>query len=363
MTKKIYLFCPSIHDGGLEKTLAIYANFLAKELDVILITNSFNSKRIETINKNVKIINFKNKFFLKNRILNNLFCIFKMLMIKERKLTVFSLHDHFFLCLFKFFKARYKLIIRTQTAIINEKNKKEENYIKKQFFLRNLVTFFYRYTDLVITFSEQNKLFLKRKIKVKNVEVIYNYFPKNKAIKKKKKIYNVFFLGRLVPDKDPIFFLKNCMSLSKKIPFNIGVVGKGNCYQTLQSLSNKNTKGNVKIYGYMENAIKRLNKKIDIICITSKFDGTPNVLGEAVSYKIPCLAPKGVGLSNLILLNGKGGYLYKPNSNKNFQLQLKSMLLNYNKAINKSNLAYKKLDRFNYKNTLLKLKKSIDEIL
>ena len=113
----------------------------------------------------------------------------------------------------------------------------------------------------------------------------------------------------------------------------------------------------------MENAIKRLNKKIDIICITSKFDGTPNVLGEAVSYKIPCLAPKGVGLSNLILLNGKGGYLYEPNSNKNFQLQLKSMLLNYNKAINKSNLAYKKLERFNYKNTLIKLKKSIDEIL
>ena len=49
--------------------------------------------------------------------------------------------------------------------------------IKKKFFLRNFITFFYRYTDLVITFSEQNKLFLKNKIKVKNVKVIYNYFP------------------------------------------------------------------------------------------------------------------------------------------------------------------------------------------
>ncbi len=363
MTKKIYLFCPSIYDGGLEKTLAIYANFLAKTFDIILITNTFNSKRLETINKNVKVINFKNKFFLKNRILNNLFCIFKMLMIKERKLTVFSLHDHFFLCLLKFFKARYKLIIRTQTAIINEKNKKEEDYIKKQFFLRNLVTFFYKYTDLVITFSEQNKSYLKKNIKVKNVEVIYNYFAKNKRLKKKKKIYNVFFLGRLVPDKDPIFFLDNCLSLSKKIRFNIGIVGKGNCYQKLKSLSNKNPQGNVKIYGYMENAIKRLNKKIDIICITSKFDGTPNVLGEAVSYKIPCLAPRGVGLSNFILLKGKGGYLYEPNSDKDFQFKLRSMLQKYNKAIYKSNLAYKELKRFDYKNTLIKLKKCIDEVL
>ena len=96
MTKKIYLFCPSIQDGGLEKSLSIYANFLTKNFKTILITNTFNSKRLKTINKNVKIINFKNKFFLKNRILNNLFCIFKMLRINEKNFIIFSFHDHFF---------------------------------------------------------------------------------------------------------------------------------------------------------------------------------------------------------------------------------------------------------------------------
>ncbi len=363
MTKKIYLFCPSIQDGGLEKSLSIYANFLATNFETILITNTFNNKRLKTINKNVKIINFKNKFFLKNRILNNLFCIFKMIKINEKKFTVFSFHDHFFLCLLKFFKARYKLIIRTQTAIINEKNKDEENNIKKKFFLRNLVTFFYRYTDLVITFSEQNKSFLKKRIKVKNVEIIRNFFPKHNGLKKKKKIYNVFFVGRLVPDKDPIFFLENCMSLSHKIRFNISVVGKGSCLETIKSLSNSNTQNNTKIYGYMEDAIKKLNKKIDVICITSKFDGTPNVLGEAVSYKIPCLAPRDVGLSNMILFNGRGGYLYKSSSNDDFKNKLSSMLIHYDEAINRSKLAYKGLERFDYNNTLLKLKKCINKIL
>ena len=56
MTKKIYLFCPSIQDGGLEKSLSIYANFLASNFETILITNTFNKKRLKTINKNVKII-------------------------------------------------------------------------------------------------------------------------------------------------------------------------------------------------------------------------------------------------------------------------------------------------------------------
>ena len=362
MVKKIYLLCPSIQDGGLEKTLSVYANFLIKNFQVSLITNTFNNKKLKTFHKNVKIINFKNKFFLKNRILNNLFCVAQTLMIKEKKLVVFSFHDHFFWCLLKFFRIKFKLIIRTQTAIINDKNKSEEKNIKQKFYLRSLITLFYKYTDLVITFSEQNKLFLKKKIKVKNVKVIYNYFPQYNAIKKIKKVYNVFFLGILVPDKDPIFFLKNCISLSRKIKFNIGIVGKGSCSEMIKLISKKN-KGNIKIYGYLENGLKKLNQKIDVMCVTSKFDGTPNVLGESVAYKIPCIAPKDVGLSNLILLNGRGGYLYKPGSNDDFKSKLSSILLNYDDAILKSKKAYKKLKRFDVDNTLKKLETCIDEIL
>ena len=50
----------------------------------------------------------------------------------------------------------------------------------------------------------------RREKKIKNVKIVRNFFPKYKGRKKKKKTYNVFFVGRLVPDKDPVFFLKNC---------------------------------------------------------------------------------------------------------------------------------------------------------
>ena len=49
MAKKIYLLCPSIQDGGLEKTLSIYANFLAKKFQVNLVTNTFNNKKLKTL--------------------------------------------------------------------------------------------------------------------------------------------------------------------------------------------------------------------------------------------------------------------------------------------------------------------------
>ena len=65
MAKKIYLLCPSIHDGGLEKTLSIYANFLAKKFQVNLVTNTFNNKKLKTFHKNVTIIILKINFFSK----------------------------------------------------------------------------------------------------------------------------------------------------------------------------------------------------------------------------------------------------------------------------------------------------------
>ena len=151
MAKKIYLLCPSIQDGGLEKTLSIYANFLAKNFKVNLVTNTFNNKKLKTFHKNVTIINFKNKFFLKNRILNNLFCVFQTLMMKEKKLVVFSFHDHFFWCLLKFLRFKFKLIIRTSTAIINGKNKSEEESIKKEFL-------FYIFFFIFILFIDNRSL-------------------------------------------------------------------------------------------------------------------------------------------------------------------------------------------------------------
>ena len=82
----------------------------------------------------------------------------------------------------------------------------------------------------------------------------------NMGEKKIKKIYNVFFIGRLTEDKDPEFFLNNCIELSKKINFNINIVGKGERLRNLKYLA-KGYK-NIKIYGYIEKGIHKLNKEI-----------------------------------------------------------------------------------------------------
>ena len=71
MVKKIYLLCPSIQDGGLEKTLSIYANFLTKKFQVNLVTNTFNNKRLKTFHKKLLLqkVNLRSEGYATQRLL------------------------------------------------------------------------------------------------------------------------------------------------------------------------------------------------------------------------------------------------------------------------------------------------------
>ena len=359
--KKIIFFCSQISDGGIEKTLINYLNYFSINNEVSLVTNTENTKQLKLINKRVKIINFKINFLIKFRILNNFVCSLLLIKIIKKNTIIFSLQDHFFLLFFKFLGFKKKLIIRTPTAISNTKNTYESKFLDKKHFFKKLIIRFYKYSNLVITFSEDNKNYLKKNLNVKNVKVIYNFFPKYSGNKKIKKIYNIFFIGRLVEDKDPIFFLKNLIDIKDVNKFNIHIVGKGKCLNEMMEISKKST-NNIKFYGYLKNPLVKLHKIIDLVCVTSKYDGTPNILGEALAYKIPCLAPSKVGLSNLLFKNGKFGYLYKPGNGKSFRNKIKIIFSDYNLAINKAKKGFNSLDRFNKKNTIVKLENLVKKI-
>ena len=361
--KSLIFFCPFIFDGGLEKTLQIYSNYLSKFHEVFIVTNCKYSSNIK-FNKNVKIINPQNKFFFKLRYLNNLFCIYLILKSFKSDSVIFSMQDHLFLLVIKiFFPNRYKVILRTANAIINDKNFYEQKNLKKFKIIKKFSLIVYKLADIIITFSTNNKKYLTKFLNKKNVYVIYNNFEIRKKIirDKNKKKFNIFFIGRLVDDKNPLFFVKNLIDLKKKFPFKTYVVGKGKLSQNIKNIYKLNPDfGNY--YGYKTNPFDRYFNKIDIFCITSKYDGTPNVLGEALSHGIPILAPRNVGLSNLILKNGLYGFLYKPGNNNSFKFKIESIMNNYNKALKKASLGRFSLDRFNQKKTLKKLNKIISNL-
>ena len=141
----------------------------------------------------------------------------------------------------------------------------------------------------------------------------------------------------------------------------IHIIGDGPNKKELQEIS-KNYKKDIFFYGHVNEPFKKFSLKMDLLCITSRYDGTPNVLGEAMSYKIPCIAPKEIGLCKILINNGKFGHLFNAENNKNFRDKILFALENYKSSIIKAELGYNSLERFNMKNTLGKLKKEIYKI-
>ena len=143
--KKIIFFCPQISDGGIEKTLINYLNYFSINNEISLVTNTFNTKQLKLISKRVEIINFKISYLVKLRILNNFICSLFLIKAAKKDTIIFSLQDHFFLLLFKFFGLKKKLVIRTPTAISNNKNKYEASFLDKKHFFKKFIIRFYKY--------------------------------------------------------------------------------------------------------------------------------------------------------------------------------------------------------------------------
>ena len=364
--KNLVFFYPTIYNDGLKKTLELYTKYLNKNFKVVVVTNTLNSQNLKFANSKVKVINVKNAFLSKIKSVNEIICLIKIIKFFNKNSIIFSMDKHFYLLLLKFLGFNFKLILRIPNPIYNPFSLSEIKFLNKKFFTNDpgselgvLDLNFLKYSDKVIVYSQNHYRFLKKNYALNNIELIRNYFPKYNGKKKLKKIYNIFFVGRLVESKDPIFFLKNSLKLVGHLNIKIHIIGNGVLLKKLIEIS-KDLKKKVKFYGFVKDPFKKYNKRMDLLCLTSRYDGTPNVLGEAVSYKIPCLAPRGVGSVNEMLNNGKFGNLYKPGNNLNFKNMLSTLIKNYQDAIEKSKKAYKNLEKYSEKNTLKKLSKLLE---
>ena len=359
--KNLVFFYPKIDDDGLKRTFILYLKFFSKKYNIVVITSSPNLKVPKELLSKITVDSIENSILEKISFINNFLCLCKIFKYLNKKTVFFSLDKHSYLLVLKFFKINLKLILRIPNPIMTKKisgNKIFSNYAGN--FIGNLDLSLSRYADKVIIYSKKNFNFVKKKYKLKNLILIRNFFEKKGKIKDKKikKSYNIFFIGRLEINKDPYFFLKSLIKI-KNLNFNIHIVGEGSEKKKLKKLKNMYDKINIKIYGHIHNPFEKLYKDMDLFCLTSRFDGTPNVLGEAISYKIPCIAPKSVGSVDELLGNGKFGNIYKPENEKSFINAVRSALKNYRESIRKANLAYINLELFNKKNTLDRLNKNI----
>ena len=167
----------------------------------------------------------------------------------------------------------------------------------------------------------------------------------------------------MVDQKNQITILKALNLIKNKLNFKMLFIGKGELKQfMLKYINENNLEKNIKIINYKKNPFPYI-KQSDIFILSSKFEGLPNVLLEAIVLKkfvISTNCPTG---PREILLDGKGGELFKINDYK----KLSRLLINFNKKTKfvrkKIDLSFKNLDRYDYKKNLIKYYFLIKEYL
>jgi glycosyltransferase involved in cell wall biosynthesis len=365
MIKKINFLIPNIDDGGIEKNLIILSNFfIEKNYDVKIIYTRISKKIKNKLNPKISLTKSKKIIYLNffnSRINNSINCFIYCLFIKfEKDSILFSMQDHpfgIFLSLFK----KIPCLIRVANHPIGSLKFFNNFFVYKiKLFIKVL---FYNFASIIICNSNQSSNFFRKSLFLtKKIYTIYNPI-KDIIVKKnsfKRNKYNLLTIGRLENQKNLtglIVALSILLKKNKKI--RLTIVGKGSEKQKLINLS-KYLKIKKKIIFKEFSKPDIYYKKEGIFILNSFFEGLPNVLIEAIQYKIPIISTNCFSGPVEILKNGKYGYLVKVDDSIGLANQIDKVILNYPDAIKKTKKAYMSLDRFSIQTQCEKYEKIIN---
>ena len=350
--KNLLIFMPSVEGGGVEKNFFLIINYLSNKFsNIFLITSDKLIKK--KINHKIKLIGPDSKIWqTKSRYPKYFICILYLIMflIVNKNTLIFAFQANLYAILIaKIFGKK----------IITRSNASSEGWSKNV--LKKLIyKVFLRLSDQVIVNSYDFKKELDNKFKINSV-VIFNPLNKFEIQKKsreklkfnfyKKSKIKLITVGRLVDQKDQLTLLK-AINLIKEKNIQLLIIGNGEKKKKLiDYIVKKKLSSVVKIISYKTNPYKYI-KKANIFILTSKFEGLPNVLLEALALKKYIISTNCPTGPREILLNGKGGDLvkigdYETLSKKILNYSIKNNKLK-NKLNKKINLGYQNLNRFDY---------------
>ncbi len=171
-------------------------------------------------------------------------------------------------------------------------------------------------TNHIISNSEAGKKILIERtgVKEEKISVIYNGVSAKKPCPvqvkentKRRDRIKIGFIGRLTKLKGLIYLLESIAQLKNK-KISLVLIGDGPERENLEKLSRElNIENQVKFLGRKENAWEYM-ANFDVFVLSSLWEGTPNVILEAMSQGVPVIATHVGGIPEMID-DGKTGFL------------------------------------------------------
>jgi glycosyltransferase involved in cell wall biosynthesis len=181
-----------------------------------------------------------------------------------------------------------------------------------------LMKHLYRKADAIVANSKETADEIK-KITGQDVRCIYNpTLSGNYLALSHEPVENKWFqeeipivvsVGRLAYEKGFDILLKAYAEVQKQCNCRLAIIGEGEKRKELEELAQElGISENVWMPGYDSNPYKYISKA-SVFVLSSRFEGLPNTLIEALAVGTPCVAACCKSGPKEILLEGKGGYL------------------------------------------------------
>jgi glycosyltransferase involved in cell wall biosynthesis len=342
---------PSIEGGGVEKNLIIISDYFVKKIKNIKLISAENRLR-NLFNKKISFISPSSKFSKnKNKIFKYLICLFLLFKeyLKNKNILIFAFQANIYAIIFAKI-LNIKIITRSNSSPLGWSKNSFKNILFK---------FFLPMADEIIVNSYDFKRQMDKEFNL-NTKLIFNPLDRKKIAKlKKEKIKDNFFLdkknfkilnaARLTNQKDHMTLLKAFKIVNKKIKSKLLIIGSGKNKTIIEHYIHKNNlHHSAKLISFQKNPYKYMNAS-DLFVLTSKFEGLPNVLLEALSLKkfvISANCPTG---PSEILLRGKAGYLFETGNYIQLAKKILTHYKNKKKNMLMTNCGYLSLSRYDYK--------------
>lgn len=373
--KKLLFIVDSLNGGGAEKVLYdILKNInLSKyKIELFLIENK--GVYIEKIKKLEIDINYlfkERKDFINNiiyrkfksmiiRILRHFYCKYPLL-IKKLKNKNYDIEIAFL--------EGYSTVL-----VANRKNNSKKiawihtDLLKHKVLNNTLEKKSYQKINKIICVSEDSKksvleLYPENKDKM---QVIYNPIDKKNILEKSKEEINIKFnknkinimtIGRLIKIKGYDILLQSHNKLIKEgLNYNLIILGEGPERNNLEKyIKENNLENNTQLLGFKENPYSYL-KEMDIFISSSRYEGYPLVLCEALCLEKPIIATNCTGPKE-ILENGKYGLLAEVENMDDLAIKMKKLILDKKLREKYSELSKKRAEIFNMRKTMQEIEK------
>jgi len=315
-TKRVAFFLPYLGGGGAERVIVNLAQGFAKHgFRVDLILAKVEGPYLSQLSPRVQVVNLGSR-----RVLYCLPSLVRYLRRQRPQAMLSTLSHANIIALWakKIARVPTRLVIReTVTVRINAAHAPT----LKGKLMPYLIRFFYSWADVVVANSYEvaTDLF-KVGLSPEKIKIIYNpVVTPELSVKAEEPLNHLWFrpgeppvilgVGRLTKQKDFSALIQAFALVRKKCPARLMILGEGEERPKLEALVRElGLEEDVALPGLVDNPYKFM-KRAAVFVLSSRWEGLPNALIEALALGTPVVATDCPGGVREILEDGKWGYL------------------------------------------------------